>query len=372
MENISNDYIEKAIIELVALFGIKENIEYDPLFDLLKKRDISGCIQKIAGHLGLPVKIVLTYVSESDVNAVRREGSAIPMGNGEEERFESSDLVKTDAKNLGVQGIAAQVLVPQDIPFYGSARLDNFPIKVRVSRNCVDYPETLISTMAHELSHILLATVGSKEAHNEIYTDLTPMVLGFSDVAHDGRKVVRVTRDQNFMTTTTTTHTTSYGYLNDSQFDFAYSEIEKILKKNILLKNKLSKEIDRFEKKNTAYLKYLKLLKNIIAQIRSRNIKNSSLSPYLDLAFFNEANALSQKNSERLEKLKKYYSGPIHYTKRSLDILNKNIQNTLRFTNDLKDKINQTKKDTKTLIKYLDPINKIKMNASYLNIRIKE
>ena len=370
MEEIDNNYIETAIDELVDIIGVKENIDTNSSLNLLYKGDIKGCIQNIATYLGLPIEIVLTYVSESDTSGSNGNSSI----NNTESKFESSDLVKTGYKGLGSQGITAQVFIPQDIPFYGSKRLNGYPIKVRVSKNCVDYPQTLIAVISHELSHILLAAIGSKKTHNEVYTELTPLLLGFSRIIFDGRKTVETSYDYGVLSTTSRTRTTTYGYFDDKQFNFAYSKIKKILGKNVSRKNTFSKEIDRFEKKNRAYLKYLSLFKNMLSYIESnKNIKinktdSNRIVSFFNSSFFDEIDTLNQKNTERIEKLKKFCSNLVCYTKCNVEFLNKNTENTLRFTNDIENKINQIKKDLKILIKYLNPLNRIKTNFSYLGI----
>ena len=358
MENIGTDYIENAINELVELLGIKKNIDSRPLLNLLRKGDIKGCIKNIALFLGLPIEIDLSYVSEKDI----------------EDRFESSDLVKTDYRGMGTEGIVAQVLIPKDIPFYGNSRLNGYPIKVKVSKNCVDHPETMISVISHELSHILLATIASKYKENEIYTDLTPLILGFSNVVSVGRKTVKVTTDYAPQVTTTNTQTTSYGYLDDKQFDFACAKINKTLEKDVSQKKLLHQKILRFEKIHNLSNKYLNLFKELLVYFHSH--KNINLEQkdserfisFFNVSFFDDINLLNDKNKDRIEKLKKYYSNLEQQTKYNRNVLNKNTDNTLSFIHDLENKTNRIKSDIKILIKYLNLSGKIKACIKYFSI----
>jgi hypothetical protein len=70
-----------------------------------------------------------------------------------------------------------------------------------------------------------LRSLAHPESDNEIYTDLAAMVLGFSNVIQEGRKLVSRTHRGNWVETQTTT----FGYLDDKQFDFALSRVNALL-----------------------------------------------------------------------------------------------------------------------------------------------
>ena len=59
-------------------------------------------------------------------------------------------------------------------------------------------------------------------------------MLGFFDIAEMGRKSVETTYGPGVLGVTTTTHTTSYGYLTDEQFDDAGQKIDEIVNKDFL------------------------------------------------------------------------------------------------------------------------------------------
>jgi len=201
---IGNEYIGHAIDELVDTLGVKEDTSHQDLVDLLKQGDITQCITGIAQSFGLPVEIRLQYVPKNF-----RPGSAT--------RFETRDLARTDASGRAIGGITAQVAIPRNLPLYGSATLSRFPITLKVSENCADWPLAFMAVIAHELSHVLLASLNHPQKENEFYTDLTPMVLGYSRLMEEGRKCTETTTSGNV----TTTQTTTYGYLTDEQFSFA-------------------------------------------------------------------------------------------------------------------------------------------------------
>ena len=212
-EKLSTDDISIAVDELIGCLGVKEETPCLDLLAYIGKRDTQECVQEIAIRLGLPIHISLSYVSK-EFKAGNTSG------------FQSSSLSRTDWTGHGVEGITAQVCIPTSLPFFGSSSLKGYPISVRVSENCFERPETFIAVMAHELSHVLLRSLCHPKKDSELHTDLVPILLGFRDCVRRGRK--------NFQHTTTagrtTTHTTTYGYLTDQQFEFACNKVTGILK----------------------------------------------------------------------------------------------------------------------------------------------
>ena len=284
MENISNNYIEEAVKTLAGSIGIKDNVDDQKIISLVRQRKVKEGIKEIAKCLGLPIEINLSYV---------------PKGYHPDNTntFHSTHLVKTDWRGRGSEGITAQVSIPSYLPMYGTSGLNNFPISVRVSENCADNPVTLIAVMAHELSHIVLHSLWHKEKDNEIYTDITAMMLGFSNIIKNGRKVIKTSTstDYGFLsnTTTTSTETTTYGYLSDENFNFAFNKIEEILSRYKQGKNKLIskiKELTKKLKKNRKamiyfqkYLEYVdKNLNRKMSQEDGRKISTFHQAGYTD------------------------------------------------------------------------------------------
>lgn len=213
-DRISNDYINTAIDELISILGVKEEPTMPELLALLRKKETRQCIKEIAKHMGLDIEINL-FTIPKDYKASNTN------------KFESSQLVKTDWRGRGVEGITAQVLIPGNLPMYGHSKLKDFPFDVRVSENCYERPQTFITIMAHEIAHVLLHSLYYPQKDNEVYTDLTPMILGFSKIVELGRRTVESTATGS----TTTTNTTTYGYLTDKQFFFARDKINTLIKK---------------------------------------------------------------------------------------------------------------------------------------------
>lgn len=231
-DRLSNDEIINALDELITCLGVKEEIASHDLVALLRKRYTEGCVQEIATRLGLPIRINLSYVPKD-------------FRPGNTDRFRSSALARTDWTGRSIEGITAQVSIPQHLPMFGTSGLQGYPIQVRVSENCHAHPDTFIAIMAHELSHVLLASLWSPHKDSELHTDLVPIILGFRDVVQRGRKTIESTTNGN----TTTTLTTTYGYLTDSQFEFACNHVTGLLHRHSHDKKRLLKLVEQFQRK---------------------------------------------------------------------------------------------------------------------------
>jgi hypothetical protein len=231
-DRLSNDEITNALNELISCFGVKGDMPSDDLVVLLRKKNTEGCVQEIAARLDLPVRISLSYVPK-DFKPDNTDG------------FLSSALARTDWTGRGIEGITAQVSIPQYLPMFGTSGLQGYPIRVRVSENCHEHPDTFVAIMAHELSHVLLASLWSPHKDSELHTDLVPILLGFRDAVRRGRKTIESTTSGN----TTTTRTTTYGYLTDSQFEFACSHVMRILERHQRDKNHLIEVVKQVQRK---------------------------------------------------------------------------------------------------------------------------
>jgi hypothetical protein len=365
MEKIDNEYIDEAVNNLVSLLGVRENIDYEQIIYLARWNKIKECVKEIAEKLGLPIEIDLTFVSEAS-SGVRQNGRVIVPDRNPDNQFESSSLVKTDENGDASEGISAQVLIPPNLPFYGSNRLNGYHIKVKVSYNCTEYPKTFSAVIAHEMSHVLLTTLGSQYAHNEIYTDLTPLVLGFCSLVSQGRKTAKQTSQSDVFGTTITTHTTNYGYLNDEQFEHACQKIKEILKENQMLKNKLHDLINTFEKKHLLFLRRLQSINRVIGYYlthKSMKFKNGNFTDIIKILnsdYIVRFNEIYTKNQIRITKLRKCNSFT-HYTSRNIQILQTNVQNTQKFISEVEANGKILKADTKLLLRNINLLERFKL-----------
>lgn len=320
MEGVSNEYISSAVDQLTIQLGVKEPVVIPSILKPLRAGDIKECTQRIAAYLGLPVEVNVSHV--------------LPMV--------STGLATTDCAGRGVGGITAQVSIPSYLPFYGTPGLEKFPIFVKVSENCLKYPSTFAAIMAHELSHIVLHSLQHKERDNEFYADLTAMVLGFSRVMKDGRKVkeTQIVDSRYYVVcsqTLTQTTTTTYGYLTDSQFKLAFDKIGGILKKYRAScqdsKQRLRRKVTDYENEIRLYRQQLSKLDRFMKYVdRDRTTRMSQEDTARIIAlhqpgYFDRLTSVLSSNEGKCKqihhKLPLALSGNAasHYTTRTVDSL---------------------------------------------------
>jgi len=342
MDNIDNEYIGNAIDELINFVGIKEEVSIESLLKPLYAGNVKGCVGKIANYLGLPVAINLLF----------------------SDKFESSALTTTDRNGRGIEGITAQVLIPSYLPFYGTSELKDFPITVKVSHNCKNYPTTFIALMAHELSHIVLHSLWHKEKDNEIYTDLTAMLLGFSEVIRKGRKVVETREKFASIETITTT----YGYLSDIKFYFAYNKISDIREETINLNKKLLKKLTTYRRQLSSYKKELFLFSKFLEYLdknRNKRIKKEDapkLVLFHQLDYTNKFTGVARSNEERLKEIDGLCVGLINSTHQKLNSLKKLDGQIVTSISDLKKQCDLLHNDVSILGRYMGFLQRRKIN----------
>ncbi|NLM24469.1 MAG: hypothetical protein GX210_10355 [Firmicutes bacterium] len=207
------EFIDNAISDLYKTFGFTDEIPRD-LTHLLYQKKVEECIKKIAEHMGLPVSIELSYVPKRYIK-------------GNKQSFTTTSLSKTDECGRGIEEISAQVFIPEQLPSYGSSKLIDYPIKICVSENCHEKPETFITVITHELSHVLLKAVWHPQQNNEMFVDIVPLVFGFDNIIRFGRKDYYM---EYLPDGTVRRHTITYGYLTDPLFDYALEKINEILR----------------------------------------------------------------------------------------------------------------------------------------------
>lgn len=350
MDEVGNNYIGEAFTSLFATLGVKEYFVPDKALSLLRERKVREAIREIAEYLGLPIEVKLSYAPKGyRPNAT--------------DGFQSSQLVKTDWRGRGTGGITAQVSIPADLPIYDSSRMVNFPISIRISEGCTDEPMTFISVMAHELCHIVLYSLLHKEKENEFYTDVATMLLGFADVMKTGRKVVKSNTftSHGFLSTntTTTTQTTTYGYLSDDNFTFVFAKIEKALQVARASKGNQSNGIKKLEGKLQRQKEEIFYFRNYLEYV-DRNL-TQRISPQDGhlIAGFHQADytaefeaALSRMTKE-LSLFRSFLLNLRHYNQHSLDKTKKYEAEVHAFATDLAGKYHNIQGAVAVLKKYV-------------------
>lgn len=311
MERVDNKYISNAIDELVGFFGIKEDIPAENLLHPLHNGNTKKCVERIANHLGLPITVSL-ITGES---------------------FESCDLVTTDDSGQGSEGITAQVSIPGYLPLYGSPELQGFPIQIKVSGDCKRYADAFVATVAHELSHIVLHCLWHTEKNNEIYTDLTAMLLGFAMAMRRGRYTVETT---NIGLGYQQTRTIRFGYLKDEQFQFALNRVNGILKTSRTafkkMRTAIGQTLDTYRKQLDLYRKMFEEFNKLIEYLdrnQAKKIRQEDAAKIVEIHSLNYRDRLIsvlRSNEKKLRETESLYSGWFeqpqkHYSKQKLNSL---------------------------------------------------
>ena len=318
MTEVDNQYVGEAISNLFSLVGAKEDVPYNLLRKPFKKGKIKECIKAIAESLGLPIEINLSYVSPY----YKPNGTT-------GQSFTTQQLVKTDYRGRGVAGITAQVSIPSYLPLYGTSSFSNFPIDIKISENIKEYPDTFLAMMAHELSHIVLHSLRYSERDNEIYTDITAMLLGFNEIVRFGRKTIK----GYTLPTKTITETVTYGYLSDEQFGFAYNEIIKILRQNRKVKKELIKKLNFLRKQVMIFENNILKFKNYIEYLDKNTNKKINQRDAEKIVLFHQPGHNEEiqnflgTTKEKLNKQKDRYNSIKHYHQGWDDDLNKEVIN---------------------------------------------
>ena len=333
------DYLGDAVDELIATFGVSEEIfsNQRPITKA-QSEDVKRVIEELALDMGLPVKVDISFVPQR-----------YAAGGGS--RFESTQLSRTDKAGRGIEGITAQVNIPEHMPLYGSKELEGFLVKVKVSDNCLVNPDTFVAVMAHELSHVLLKSMRHPKWDDEIYTDIVPIVLGFGRIVKEGRKVITYSTDRDVEIK----HTTTYGYLSDTDFEMVYSRVGQLLGYYTLKKDTLLSTLHKLKKQSDVLRSELQRLQEFVGYLSepSARIRKQDSIRIVEL------HSLDYKSSIefQIDSYKKTLNGIESFTK-SLNCYTdravKNMQeynNTLASIKENLDNLSQTTKDDLKMLK---------------------
>jgi hypothetical protein len=353
-DGITNQYIENAIKELDNFFGIKEPFSEENIYPLIESKRIKDGLRLISHQLGLPIDINITNVPKNYKEQ------------NQNNRFHSTYVVKTDRNGSGNEGITAQAIIPGDLPPYGTSALNNYPINIKISENCDKYPTTFTMIIAHELTHVLLYSLNHPQKDNEIYTDLNAMMQGFYKIFRDGRKITDIERITSFAGTTTETTTTTFGYLSDEQFKFAFNKIEKLLEEKRERKKLLEEEINKtsrllkeYEDALSSFNNYLNYLtKNTHIKISGEDGKKMVM--FFQPDYIEKLNFPINNCSEKQINAEKYLERITHYTTKTLKQITKYMEEFEYYRCTLKQKTFSIKTDNKTMKKYTTRLYRIK------------
>jgi hypothetical protein len=322
VDNIDDAYLDNAIKELVGLLGITEPLNQDEYITLAKQKNYNKCVVKIAQHYRLSFRFNIKMVPRGYKASARH--------------YNTSGLVKTDNQGKGTSGITAQIHLPASIPLYGDPKIEDITVSVVVGEECFEAPYTFVTIMAHEIAHLLLATLRHPKKDNEFYTDLVPLVLGFSQMVKYGRSTTKrvKTNDGDKLVTT------SYCYLNDHQFNHSLNRLNGILLRFRDRKFKLIKLTDETDTK----------IKQLEAEIKERNkLLKDILKHSKNRISFDDSKTIVQLHSNSIileeelmikhaymvnNNVRKAYGNVSHYSKNVVKQMNE-AESRLKKTNSL-------------------------------------
>lgn len=330
VQGITTEYISKAINQLVNLLGIKEEVSFDLLYSKCINDDLKGCAEDIACYLGLPIDITLSYVPSSKPPTI--------VGNG----FSTNSLSKTNHSKRGVEGITAQVEIPQYLPLFGSSELEHYQIKIKISEDLINDPSAFIPVIAHELSHVVLHSLRFTEKDNEYYTDLTAMILGFSDIMKDARNLVTdIETKQIGNQLLTNIQRVRYGYLSNDLFDYAYTKINTIIKDHLEQKTlwlyrlrEMYSGVKYYENELRLFNTYLKYLGD--QRLQKMNSADAKvIVSFFDPSYIDDVSNKATSYHKKYVDLRNKYENFSHFTKENISLLNSYSNETIDFITDI-------------------------------------
>jgi len=336
--NLSLKYIECAIDDLVKTLGIAEPIDPYDYLQLAKEEKYAACIRAIAKQYQLPASFRIKI---------------LPKGyKRNSQKFKTTGLSETDESGRGRDSIVAQVHIPANVPLYGSPRVRDLKIEVVIGKECCEYPGTFLYIMTHEIAHLLLETLKHPEKNNEVYADLLPLVLGFSRFAKIGRKVEKT--NTNF-DNSTTTFTTTYGYLTDEHFDVAIEKLNCILndyKSQVKIINNRMVALDKKVRElNEDIFMISNLKEELLANSKKRITAedSQSLVRIYDAGYIDKFSAVLNLSNSIMQTNEKHYKGLTYFNNKTNDRINEIDSETKVALQKLDEALTNAKKDIKVL-----------------------
>lgn len=354
MDNIiDNSEIRLWIHEIIDTIGIREPVKFSHFKRFTNKKKLTELIETIALYMNLPIKPEVEFVDDN-----YQSGKI---------NFETKNLTNYESNGKGKNGIIAEVQIPGNLPLYGTSGLDKMPIKIKVSNSCLESSKMFITIMSHELTHVLLHSLKHKNKDNEFFTDLTAMTLGFVDIFNEGRSHSYETKEEHLFSSTTTTHSSTCGYLSDAQFEFARDLIKKNLNGYRNSVKKLKNKINKFEK-NVQYYNQLLIdftkYKVLLDKNYSIKFKNNDTSKIISI---HQVDYLDHRND-----VVKYHNIMVKQIKSDFQNINKsnlyckkNIINcdklVIESSSEIGKEITTLIEDFNLLGKYISAVNRLRI-----------
>lgn len=239
MNQISiQDYIDKIIIlencsQRMKNYSLMNPLKFDGNLDII---EIQRITKLLIQHIGYDKLIFTVVFKDFD----KKEGKA-------EEIFSNT---------------AGNVLLD-----------DKEDVLIHISRGLDKYPDSILATLSHEISHKYIHFNGltfNDTYENEIFTDLTSVYLGFGKLMLNGVEVVEKIRIENFEKT----YTKTVGYLKRDQLAIIYlavNYLQGISKSSYYsnLKPEAFESVKKIEKEYNTFLQGIKYYRNKTQEINN-------------------------------------------------------------------------------------------------------
>ena len=206
-EEIDNKTIELYIQKLVISYGLYPTVSDTALLIQFTYGLYAECIYEIMRKMGLSNKLkVICYADY---------------------KYPCSESV-------------ARILLPQTMPLLGSKGFNSLKIDVEIRESAKKHFYSFISSIAHELSHLVMYGTKHELCKSEIATDLCMLVFGFQNFVIKGKRMAVWTLLGNKNVT--------LGYLSTEQLQYAIGYIEQL---------KSIKVIELKRQKKNYFIEYL-------------------------------------------------------------------------------------------------------------------
>ena len=188
------------------------------------------------------------------------------------------------------------------------------------------------------------------------------MILGFSKIMLHGRRHYRSEYSGGQIIECTTT----YGYLSDDQFTFAYNKIRRFLEDCLRPKDDFLNEFKKYKDECLLFVKRYLILKKFINYLDQKNNQITFDKTDLDSiilfhqpTYFDGHEIEVAKNNNKIQELN-ILSKDFHYTKIKIGLLEQKIKEMKNLRKDLADKKKLMDIDMRIIKKYVGVFYKFK------------
>lgn len=347
---LTSEEIKEIIDNLYRTIGVRMDVNlsnYPNINVSLSNNNFMDACKVITDQMELPISIMPLFSS-----SFHTQGMVLNEGNS-------------------TSGVAAQIHIPANLPWYKTDGMKNFPINITVPPEALSQGHYyLLTQLSHEFSHIYLHSRRDPQKDSEWATDLCALMMGFTPLWLQGRKHVSKEVNSN----QTITYTQTQGYLSDAEFNFAVDYIDDLRSPFEQLRNSISfikQQIQESCNDISKYLEDVSLLYDFHYKHPQTSFKNEKdaavFSKLAQPQYKSEIEALLTKSKNETNAIIK----PLQNKKEFYEKDRISMENHGKDLNAIEAKLGQCLKELKhyydVLIQNLD----VKHYTSVFNVRVK-